>query len=427
MNMYKFGNYICKLREEKNLTQSELASILDVTDKSVSKWENGQAFPRIDTFEKLATALGTSVEDIFSASKDGVTRICFANDFCDVMHLDVDGQLYVIKFDECKWVEITSSPVILKITGDILTDSTLSELEDVDAKLKDRIMLKFAKKAVNSALSLVLQADCIYKLSDITADSIITVDCDTFDLGDKAMTYQDFVVTYPKLICSDSVRAELLEAKAKNAKKTIKAYKRLGLASDLGLGFLWMLLSYPFRGLYFKHLCSPRVLKKNILNAEAHKAKSEKRNGKKKSGRLLGCLSSVALFAVLLIVSFAVEIVSDIINVESEKPYLVSADYSKIIYYDSVYVRIDELPEYAYETTLLGAQVWVDTRTQGLSKIDQSLQGDKVKLYEDANGREYLWLVEDYVDTILSAKENGDDKDYEDFDEHYVYVCESPQ
>ena len=44
MNMYKFGNYICKLREEKNLTQSELASILDVTDKSVSKWENGQAY-----------------------------------------------------------------------------------------------------------------------------------------------------------------------------------------------------------------------------------------------------------------------------------------------------------------------------------------------------------------------------------------------
>lgn len=51
MNMYKFGNYICKLREEKNLTQSELASLLDVTDKSVSKWENGQAFPRIDTFD----------------------------------------------------------------------------------------------------------------------------------------------------------------------------------------------------------------------------------------------------------------------------------------------------------------------------------------------------------------------------------------
>lgn len=53
MNMYKFGNYICKLREEKSLTQADLAKLLDVSDKSISKWENGQAFPRIETFEKL--------------------------------------------------------------------------------------------------------------------------------------------------------------------------------------------------------------------------------------------------------------------------------------------------------------------------------------------------------------------------------------
>lgn len=93
MNMYKFGNYICKLREEKGLTQAELANQLDVSDKSISKWENGQAFPRIETFEKLAVTLDTTVEDIFSASKDGIKRICIANDFYYVMHIDVDGQL----------------------------------------------------------------------------------------------------------------------------------------------------------------------------------------------------------------------------------------------------------------------------------------------------------------------------------------------
>ncbi|MEE1505122.1 MAG: helix-turn-helix transcriptional regulator, partial [Acutalibacteraceae bacterium] len=83
--MYKFGNYICKLRENKNLTQTELARILDVSDKSISKWENGQAFPRIETFEKLAVSLDTTVENIFSASKDGVKRICVLNSFCSVM------------------------------------------------------------------------------------------------------------------------------------------------------------------------------------------------------------------------------------------------------------------------------------------------------------------------------------------------------
>ena len=54
------------------------------------------------------------------------------------------------------------------------------------------------------------------------------------------------------------------------------------------------------------------------------------------------------------------------------------------------------------------------------------MQDNKVQLFEDDEGREYLWLVEDYVDTVLGAKDNGEDKDYEDFEEHYVYVCETP-
>ena len=61
MNNYKFGNYVCKLREEHNMTQVDLARSLDVSDKAVSKWENGQAFPRIDTFEKLASVLDTTI------------------------------------------------------------------------------------------------------------------------------------------------------------------------------------------------------------------------------------------------------------------------------------------------------------------------------------------------------------------------------
>ena len=39
--------------------------------------------------------------------------------------------------------------------------------------------------------------------------------------------------------------------------------------------------------------------------------------------------------------------------------------------------------------------------------LDQSMQDDKVQLFEDDEGREYLWLVEGYTDNILGAKENG--------------------
>lgn len=53
MNNYKFGNMICSMRESFNLTQKELAKLLDVSDKAVSKWENGQAIPRMETLEKI--------------------------------------------------------------------------------------------------------------------------------------------------------------------------------------------------------------------------------------------------------------------------------------------------------------------------------------------------------------------------------------
>ncbi|MBR3768196.1 MAG: helix-turn-helix transcriptional regulator [Clostridia bacterium] len=425
MNMYKFGNYICKLREEKNLTQAELANQLDVSDKSISKWENGQAFPRIETFEKLAVALDTTVEDIFSASKDGIKRICIANNFYYVMQIDVDGQLYTIRADESKWVEINDNKdsMVIKITGEFLTDESFGELDNSAAKLKDKIMFKVMKKATTELMSLILQVDCTYKISNIQPDSLITVEHDGFDLGDKTLMFQDFQIMYPKIVCGSGTLVELLKAKGKNSKEIIKKYKKLGLASDMGMDFIDMILAYPLRGMYFKHLCKPAILKKNILKAEVHKENTEKRNSGKKIGCLGGCFSIIAL----LLVWFVLDIfVFSVLFVASEKPYLVASDYSSITYKDNVYVRIDELPEYAYPTTMLGASIWEDTRTDGLSKWDQSMQGDKVQLFEDDEGREYLWLVEDYADNILGANDNGEDKEYEDFDEHYVYVCENP-
>ena len=41
MNQYVTGAVIRKLREQKNMTQAELAEILQVSDKAVSKWETG--------------------------------------------------------------------------------------------------------------------------------------------------------------------------------------------------------------------------------------------------------------------------------------------------------------------------------------------------------------------------------------------------
>ena len=422
MNMYKFGNYICKLRENKNLTQSELAKILDVSDKSISKWENGQAFPRIETFEKLAIALGTTVVDIFSASKDGVKRICVVNSFCSVMQVDINKKAHFIEYDECEWIEIEDSTetITLKITGEILREEDFGELEPQESKLKDKVAFKLFKKATEEIENLFLQADCTYKISNVTPESVVTVELDDFDIGDKTCMFQDFDILYPKIICDETMHVELLYAKGKNTKAVIKEYKKLGLWSDLGLGFFEMIVSYPLRGLYFRHVCKPHVLKKNILNADYYKAKTEKRNKGKKLGCLSGCLVFIPLILVLALVWTFIE---GILFVDTNQPYLLSPDYSTITHYDDVYVRIDELPEEAKPIEFLGATIWEDTRTDGLSNLDQAVEDNKVQLFEDDEGNQYLWYVENYTDSSVFLE----DKEYDDFDEHIVFVCEKEE
>ena len=49
MNDYKFGNYLANLRYKSNMSQTVLAEKLGVTNKAVSKWENGKAKPTTET------------------------------------------------------------------------------------------------------------------------------------------------------------------------------------------------------------------------------------------------------------------------------------------------------------------------------------------------------------------------------------------
>ena len=48
------GNKILLLRKQHNMTQKDLAELLLVTDKAVSKWERGINFPDLMTLEKIA-------------------------------------------------------------------------------------------------------------------------------------------------------------------------------------------------------------------------------------------------------------------------------------------------------------------------------------------------------------------------------------
>lgn len=61
------GEIISALRKEKGMTQKELADMLNITDKAVSKWERNVAFPDTATIPKIAGILGVSVEELMNA------------------------------------------------------------------------------------------------------------------------------------------------------------------------------------------------------------------------------------------------------------------------------------------------------------------------------------------------------------------------
>ena len=63
-----FGAYIRSLRLKNQMTQSQLADKLNVTDKAVSKWERNLSYPGITLFPKLADVLGVSVNDLLTES-----------------------------------------------------------------------------------------------------------------------------------------------------------------------------------------------------------------------------------------------------------------------------------------------------------------------------------------------------------------------
>lgn len=66
MDNYITGALIKKLRENRKMTQEELADKVCVSSKAISKWETGRGFPDIGLIEPLARALGISVIELLS-------------------------------------------------------------------------------------------------------------------------------------------------------------------------------------------------------------------------------------------------------------------------------------------------------------------------------------------------------------------------
>lgn len=119
MDCIKVGKYILNLRKELQLTQKQLADMLNISDKTISKWERGLGCPDINLLPDLAKVLGVTVKDILLAEDNNI--------------INLGGNMKNLKFYMCKKCGnlITSSKSLeVSCCGKILNQLNLQPIDD---------------------------------------------------------------------------------------------------------------------------------------------------------------------------------------------------------------------------------------------------------------------------------------------------------
>lgn len=69
MDQVKTGIFIAHCRKEKNMTQRQLADLLGISDKTISKWETGKGLPEAGCMVALCEALEISVNELLTGER----------------------------------------------------------------------------------------------------------------------------------------------------------------------------------------------------------------------------------------------------------------------------------------------------------------------------------------------------------------------
>lgn len=115
MDASKVGELIYSLRKEKGLTQKQLADQLNISDRTISKWERGYGCPDVSLLSDLSGLLGVNIENILEGD-------LFSNEF-------IGGNMKKSSYFVCP-----SCNNIVMATGNITLSCCGRKLEALEAK-----------------------------------------------------------------------------------------------------------------------------------------------------------------------------------------------------------------------------------------------------------------------------------------------------
>lgn len=96
-----FETKLRESREKMNLSQQEMADILEISVSTYNKFENGRQLPRIDVFKRICTALKVSSDWLLGIEKEDRVKIETKGEMLKILIALVDCGFYVSHFNTC--------------------------------------------------------------------------------------------------------------------------------------------------------------------------------------------------------------------------------------------------------------------------------------------------------------------------------------
>ena len=172
MNDYNFGNLLYELRMKANLTQIELALKLGVTNKAISKWENGNAKPTTDMLKKLSILFNIPIEKLLQIKE---------NDKKDITKIVITGGPCAGKTTAMSWIQnaFTDLGYHVIFVPECATELILAGISGTTCKDVESFQ--------RSLMSLQIIREKIYEKAalDIKNDRVLIV-CDRGTMDSKA-------------------------------------------------------------------------------------------------------------------------------------------------------------------------------------------------------------------------------------------------
>lgn len=166
MDQVKIGKFIAQCRNEKNLTQEALGEKLCVTNKTISRWENGHYLPDIEMMQLLSKEFNISINELISGEKikDSDYKEKAEENLIVVLENSSFNLKEKIEFHKKKWLKEHILDIVISIIAWIVVIVAL-KLQNVEGYLIGTIsgLLSIFLYVVRYNQMMIYVEDRVYK------------------------------------------------------------------------------------------------------------------------------------------------------------------------------------------------------------------------------------------------------------------------